>query len=819
MIRNYILIVLRHLSHQRIYALINILGLAFGMAVSFLIILLVRHELSYDQFHKNADRIYRVVEHTVFAGDATDDIMMPYPLADFLEQKMPEVEKTIRILHGSHKLVSYDTISYTASNFYYADPSFFEVFSFPLLEGNPHQVLQEPFTIVITESTARKYFGSTDPVGKNLHLDNGWNFRITGICADVPSNAHFHFDFMASYKGILHALQVPEDYWGKMVGAIYVLLREKNELPEAQKKLDYLTNTTLKSIITGSLSLTPDEFDRTGNQISLYLQPLTSIHLNSHALNELEPNSSRIYIYIFIILAVLILTVACLNFMNLGTARSSVRAREISLRKVMGANRTELIIQFLSESVVLSLLALILALVIIEVLIQPFSEITGRNLPSFFVHQNLVFIPWLILGTIVLGIVSGLWPALFLSTFRITSVLRGVNSEGRGAIQLRRSLVLSQFTLSLLFIICTMFVVQQVKFYHTKNLGFDKDNLLIVRRAYALMKNQDKIRQSLLDNPSITGVTFAYDVPGRNQTAYTVPFRQDSSSREPVHYLRYMAVDNEFARTLGLKMAAGTFFISDTTLHDRQIVINETAVHELGLSDPIGKKLYMFSDEKDKSGKERKEFYAFLITGIVRDFNYESLHTVIKPLVLFEEKSDYAQYLVLRYSPGEEDKVLPYLRKTWTRYLKGQPFEYFYVRSELDKQYHEEQMTARLLSLFSGLSIFIAILGLLGLVSFTADRKIREIGIRKSMGATVEGIIIDLVLQFLRCVFGSMLIAFPVAGIGIYFILRFFPYHISINLWIFAIAGIIAILISVVTVIFQSVKSARSNPAYALRYE
>jgi putative ABC transport system permease protein len=811
MIRNYILIALRHLSRQRVYVLINILGLALGMALSLLIVLFIRHEKSYDQYHPNADRIYRIAENAVFDKKNLGTLLLPYELAPWLNKNVPSVECAIHLLKGSHKLVYTDTVSLPASGFYYSDPQFFSVFSYPLILGNPDSALVKPFTIVLTQSIAKQYFGDANPLGQVLKLDNGWKFKVTGICKDVPSNSHFHFDYMASILGIEDALGIKSD-WMNHISLVYVLLRKNADVNELNNDLRKLVADRIIPAKADMLGLTPEKFQEMGNIVEYKLQPLTSIHLNSAFDGELEANSSSLYIYIFSILSLLILIVACINFMNLGTARSSIRAKEIALRKILGAARPELVVQFLAEAVVMSFLSLFLALVLMELLLQPFNFITGRSLEAF-TPENLTFIPWLLLGTLLLGIFSGLWPAFFMSKFGILPVLRGISGGLPGGFRFRKNLVLIQFTVTILFIICTLLVYEQVHFYQDKNLGFDKSHILVVQRAYALNEKKDKFRDFILRNPAITGVSYATEIPGEVMDNYIMPVRKDSSVNSTLFYIRITGVDQEYARTMGLQMLDGSFFSEDTSLHYFPVVLNQSAITQLKLENPLGKDLFI-------PAREGKKPETMKICGIIMDFHNESLRQEIQPLMLYKSNpGDHLQYMLVRYEAGMDLKVQEGLQTAWNQFLPGQPFETFFIRNKLDAQYAEERMTARLMGLFSLISILIAVLGLLGLASFMADRKVREIGIRKAMGASVGVVLKRLSAEYLNCILWANLIAFPLAYLTIYLWLNKFPYHITVNPWVFLLAASGAFVTGIITVFYHTMKSANTNPALALHHE
>lgn len=811
MFRNYIIVALRHLSRQRVFVLINLFGLALGMAFSILIVLFIRHEKSYDQFHDNSNRIYRITEKARLGSRDLGTLWMPYPLPSWLNQNVPGVESAIHLLKGSHKLVFSDSISLPASGFYYSDPAFFQLFSFPLLLGNPDSALSQPFSLVITRSTARQYFGTQNPLGKKLHLDNGWTFTVTGMCEDVPSNSHFHFDFMASLNGITEIAGIKED-WMNHVALVYVLLKKDVPASMLEQSLQQLVNENIIPGRAKMLGMTPKQFLASGNQVQFQLQELHSIHLNSHFDGELEANSSPLYLYIYSVVAALILIVACVNFVNLGTARYSVRAREIAQRKILGATKNELVLQFLAEAVTMTFLSLFLALALIELLISPFNLITGKNLEAFSL-SNLYFAPWLILGTLILGIISGLWPSLILSGVPVTTALRGLSGLERGGLRFRKMLVLLQFTVTLLFIIGSITIFQQVRFYREKNLGFDKTHIMVVQRAYALEKQKEKFREAILTDPAVTGVSFVTEIPGEGKENSIIPIRKGASETDSLSYIRITGVDADYARTMGLRMTAGAFFSESPDSNVEMVILNKAATRQLKMENPVGKTIFIPSIQKQKEEK-------LLICGVIDDFHFESLRNEVEPLLLYRSSpNDHLQYMLIRFEDGNAQNVLQETRKRWQQLLPGQPFETFFINDQLNEQYREENMTARLMGLLSLISILIAVLGLLGLSFFMADRKSREIGIRKSQGASVQRIILQLSLEYLSSLGWSILIAVPLSLAGMYFWLHQFPYHVLMSplTFVYAAAGIC--FTGLVTILYHTLKSAGTNPSIALHYE
>jgi len=710
------------------------------------------------------------------------------------------------VLMGSHKKVSYKDRQFSARSFYYTDASFFKIFTVPIIKGDPETQLSEENTVVITEETAERYFGEEDPIGQVLYLDNGWKFRITGVCGNVPVNSHMHFDFLASLKGL--PLGKGIESWNVNVLTTYVMLREGVKPVQIQ---DYLTKISEENVYPELDRLYSEEIGSLKGQIfEFYLQPLEDMHFTTDVSNQFEAGRQKIYLYIFSVLAGIILLIACVNYMNLSTARLSTRAREVALRKVMGASRRQIIAQFLSESVFFSILATFIALVIIELIARPFVIISGISIdPDSYHHWFLI--PILITGTLLVGILSGSYPSLFLSRFSVIRIMKGGNYKGERSSRFRGILVLVQFTLSIVMVISSMVIYNQVKYLQKKNLGFNKSNIVVIERAYVLEKQEKLFKEFLKRNPNILNTSITLALPG--ETTEKMPLYYTQGESRKIAYLTETGADDEFIETMQMHIVQGTNF--DTSKQSEkiwQILINESASRELGLENPLGVKLY-YKDNVMKG-------YEFMVTGVIKDYHFESLYEEIKPMFITRlEPGQHYQNLAIRLNGEDIPGSIDYIQKVWKKVTQNEPFDYYFLDKDLDMQYKEEERTAGIFGIFSFLAIFIASLGLFGLAAHTAELRTREIGIRKAMGASVRRIVLMLLAHFTRWVFWSVLVAFPVA----YFVMKLwlgrFAYHINIEIWFFILAAFLAVIIAVFTVSFQSFRSAKSSPIRALQYE
>lgn len=806
--RNYLIIAWRNLLRQRGFTIINIGGLAIGLATCIFILLFIRDELSYDRFHPKADRIYRLTSHGVFGAEAFHNPYLPAPAAAAIKADIPEVEQTLRLINRSARLVQVGEKRFNENGIFLADSTFFQIFGFRLLAGDPHTVLSEPHTVVITRSMAQKYFGTDNPLGKNLLFDSDQNYRITGICEDVPPQSHFHFQFLQSMESLEWS---HNNNWLANSFYTYVLLRPGQDATAVTERFQPFLEKHIGPQLQRMLGVSVDEFLASGQSYGYQLQPLTDIHLRSQLDDELETNGSLMHIRMFSAIALFVLLIACVNFMNLSTARSSSRAREVGIRKVLGAGRLQLIRQFLSESMMLVIISLVLALLLVELLLPAFNQLTGKSL-SFSLFESWYLLPVLLAFSLFVGVLSGSYPAFFLSSFRPIAVLKGRLQQGMKSGGLRSSLVLVQFSISIFLIIATAVVYHQLYYVQHKPVGYNKDQLLVIDRAYVLGSQRESFRNELLMQPGVRSASYTNFVPGPNDFN-TIAFKKKGASSDEVHPLALMETDAEYLKTMELELQQGRFFDAQAGKDSMNVLLNETAVKVLGLEPPLlGKKVSLTRLQDEQT--------SFTVIGILKDFHIESLHTAIRPLVARYLNADHeGRQLMIRVQGQNLKQSLQMIESKWTSFLPAQPLEYYFMDQRLNHLYANERLSGKLFLIFAGLAIFVACLGLYGLASFTTEKRTRELGIRKVLGAPVCSLIRMLSLEFAKWVLIANLLAWPLAWYLMNDWLNQFVYRIAIGWWVFIGAALLAFGIAMGTVGVQAWRAAMANPVDALKYE
>ena len=809
MLKNYLKIALRNIIKHKSTSAINIAGLAIGIACSVLILLFVTHELSYDKFHEKADRIYRLA---VKASIGDTKINQAYSSSETFRRLLvdfPEIEKGVKFLNLGKTPVILDEETFYESKFYAVDATFYEIFTFPLIQGDPETVLTDPHTMVLSQDTAMKYFETTDVVGRVIKADFGRygglvDFKITGVSENVPDNSHFYYDLLVSSSSF--PSYINNTGWSSNNFITYLLLEEGT----SQVWFDERLKEFNRKHMTSEEQMSDEDYDAwlaQGNFWDYYLQPITQIHLNSDLNGEFEPNGNKTYVYIFSVIGVIILLIACINFMNLSTAKSSLRAKEVGLRKVVGSSRNKLMRQFLSESILLSFIALGLGLIIIQVLLPAYRNLIGRELHMHY-FDNLIVIPSLLALGLIVGIVSGSYPAFFLSSFKPISVLRGNTGMGKGSSLLRNILVIVQFAISIFLIIGTFVIFQQLKLLQNTKLGFEKEQVLVVRNPGALANNVVPFKAALRNNTSIVDVSGSNTLPGEGFS--NIGFGAEGVEKN--FTLNLCVCDYDFLKTLKLELEQGRFFSKEFSTDSHAAILNEKAATLLSWENPIGNKINNWSRNRGN----------FTVIGVIKDYHYESLHKEIRPQVLFLSGGYYKNtesYISVRITTENVNDTINFVGNTWNEFAPGKPFEYSFLDTDYDNLYVNEHQTRTLFSIFSFLAIFIACLGLFGLASFIADRKSKEIGIRKILGASVPRIVRKLNQSFVRWVLIANLIAWPAAWYIMSKWLENFAYRIHLSWWMFASAAVLAILIALLTVSFQTIKAALRNPVDSLRYE
>jgi putative ABC transport system permease protein len=806
MLKSYLTIALRILRKQKIYTVINIAGLSIGMACSLFIFLWVLDELSYDRYHANADRIFRVIKHGRGGGEEYFTALSPTPLAQALKNEFPQILEATRISDDSARFFRYQDKGFNESRVVFADANIFEVFTIPLLSGDPETALVKPRTIVITQSMAQKYFGDEDPVGKTLQMDENTDILITGVAEDIPHNSHFHYDFIGSIATFNQSLT---QEWLLPVLYTYVLLEDGIDPAVLDPKLIRIIEKYYAPHFESTFGFTYEEDLASGGFSKIHLQPITDIHLHSHMIYEIEPNSDFRYIMVFSIIAVFILFIACINFMNLSTARSSIRAREVGMRKVLGSRPAQLVRQFLLESTLLSLFSLAISLVLVEIFLPLFNKIAAKDIdPAFF--SNWRILPATIGVILVAGFLAGIYPAFFLTSFRPISVLRGkLQAEVKNPF-VRNGLVLFQFTISIILLIGTFVVYSQMQFVRNKQLGFDKEHIVIVPRAHVLAQRGEALKQELIRYAGIRSASISSSYPGKG-FAY-LAYKQLDAPGDETHSMGTFITDHDFVETFGLEVVEGRYFSADASREKDTVVLNETGVRQLRLKNPVGQRI---------RGPEKDQYKTLTVIGILKDGHFHSLHSKIQPIGIrhLVAGGTRTRFLSVRLNPGNIGNALAFLKDKWEEFVPERPFEYMFLEEDLDRLYKTEWRTGHLMTGFAILSIIIACLGLFGLVAFSAEQRSKEIGIRKVLGASSARIILAYSKEFAKWVILANAIAWPIAFYLMSKWLENFAYRTSIALWTFLLAAAMVLLIALVTITFQVIRAAQANPVDSLRYE
>jgi len=806
MIKNYLKVTLRNITKHKAYSFINIAGLAIGMAASVLILLYVRDELSFDRYHENADRIYRVAMEGIIQGRHIRSATSPAPMASTFIEEYPEVVNATRLWDSYRVLIDYESKRFYEDRFFWADSTVFDVFTLPLIKGDPSTALMHPNTVVITEEMARKYFGDDDPVGKILQYDNRVDYEVTGILADIPSTSHFQFDFLAS---ILTEPRAASPLWISSSFFTYILLQDGYEPSLLEAKLPNLVRKYVGPQVENALGITWDEAVASGLSMTYFLQPLTDIYLRSDVENDMAPMSDISYVFILTAISVFVLLIACFNFMNLATARSSNRAKEVGLRKVMGSDRGRLIRQFLGESVLLTLISLLLAILLIYLALPFFDQLSGKSLSLD--RTSILLLIGIAVGV---GLFAGYYPALVLSSFQPVTVLKGQTNTGAGGSWMRNTLVVIQFAISIMLLIGTGIVFRQLNFMRQYELGFAQEQVVVIPIESEDARQQfESIRSELIQHPAVQHVAASNVIPGRFNS--NGMFRLEGSQTGEVHSMRVLRVSHEFLETLDIDTVTGRSFSRDfSTDGSTSLLLNNAAVRYLNRlpEEVVGKQI-----ENMAAGPDGEDI-PYTIIGVVKDFHFESLHRNIKPLAIRVDPSGF-YYLSVRISPERIPETLAFLEEKWQAFESGHPYRYFFLDEDFDRLYEQEERLGRLYSYFAVLTIVIACLGLFGLASFITEQRTKEIGVRKVLGASVISVLVLISKEFTKLVAIAALLACPIAYLIMTRWLQNFAYQIEMPLGIFIQAGLAALVIAWLTVGFRSVKAAIADPIKSLRYE
>lgn len=808
MIYYNIKIAIRNLIKYKFYSFINIVGLAIGMATCLLILLFVQDELNYDRYNDKADRIYRVIADFKMGGNVFVTPNLGAPTAEALVNDFPEVEKTVRLQQGGTWFVRYGEKSFKETSVIIADSTFFDIFTIPLLEGDPKTALIKPNTLVLSKKMASKYFGDDDPLGKTLRLDNREDYTVTGVFKDIPSNSHFHAEFILS-------LQIDpggsNDYWlGNMNYITYILLQKNYNYKNLEAKFPLMVKKYIGPELLMYTGNSLEDFLSKGNKAGFYLQPLTDIHLYSDLLGELEPNGDIKYVLIFSAIAVFILLIACINFINLSTANSSGRSKEVGIKKVLGSDRKELVKQFLTESVLMSLLAMIIALIIIVPVLPYFNNLSGKELTISYL-TNYQFLIGIIILTLFIGFIAGSYPAFFISSFKPVSVLKGKLRSGTRSGYLRGSMVVFQFAASIIMIIATIIVFNQLNYIQNKKLGFNKEHSVIIHDTYILDDKVQSFKNEITKDTRIISGTVTSALPVESSGSINGTFRDGRTDDEKLVPMASWSVDYDYVPTLGMEIIKGRNFSREFGSDSNSVIINEAVAKHFEWKDPIGKRLSQYT------AADGSEIRTYTVIGVVKNFHYESLKNSIGPVILFLRPR--TSYAVFRFKGENTAGVIDFIEDKWNEFAPGQAFQYSFMDEDFNNMYKAEQKIGDIFSTFAFLAIFIGCLGLFALAAFTAVQRTKEIGVRKVLGASVPNVLLLLTKEFLKWILIANVIAWPIAYYFMNNWLKDFAYRIEISWWVFFLAGGIALLIALFTILFQAIKAAIANPVDSLRYE
>jgi putative ABC transport system permease protein len=789
MLKNLIKTAFRHILKHFGYSILNIIGLTLGISSALFLIIYVSDEVSYDRYHENADRIYRVSSKITEPDDQFTWNVAQIPFGPQVVQDYPEVQSFVRFINMPRALYKYEDNEFNEENFYYVDSTLFDIFTYEVIRGEVKSALMEPNKIILTEKIAAKYFGDTDPIGKTLSAGNNV-YEVTGIIRDVPFNSHFRFDALASRNNLPKQLGT----WGNFGVFTYLLFPENFDVTAFETKMQAMYDAYMKPIF-GPLNI----------KIEYILEPITRIHLFSTNAGEPEPTGSITYVYIFAIVALFLVLIAAMNYMNLATARSTRRAREVGLRKVVGSRRGPLIMQFLSESTFFTIISLIISIVLLIVLLPKFNMLAGKSFGLQVVHSPAVLLS--LLGIIlVVGILGGSYPAFFLSRFSPVTVLKGEITQGSAGSLFRKILVVIQFSISVIMIICTMVVFRQLNYLKTMDQGFDQKNVINLQLNRGMGQKYPVLKEALLGNPNISYVTSTNTAigEGSGKVIFNVETDQGMSQRG----INFAVVDHDFVDALGIKIVDGRDFQEDMPSDTLTgVVVNETFVKRMGWADPIGKKVEL-GDENTIRAR---------VIGVMKDYHQTGMYNEIESLLLIYRTLNNVVYVKLQ--DRDIQQTLKYIENKWMEVFPDQPFTYTFLSERFNRQFEADEKRGFIFTLFTILAILIACLGLFGLASYMVEQRTKEIGIRKVFGAN-ENIILRLISRdFLLLVTVSIVIAFPVAYYFMHNWLQNYVYRTSIGLTLFVIAALLTILITFITISYKAYQAAIMNPANSLKTE
>ena len=810
MLRFNLIIAFRNLNKYRFYSMLNISGLAIGLATCIFITLFVLDELSYDKFHPDHERIYRVASDLKFNDNEFNFPVSPAPMAEAFPKDFPEIEKAGKMRRYGTALIKKGDVYYKQNEVYYATQGLLDVFRFPVVYGTLENAISQPNTIVLSHSAARKVFGETDPVGETVQLDDWLTVKVAAVYQDLPRNSHFHPQVLIS--SIEHDRQ-DNGVWLSNNYYTYFKLNENNDEAGLEEKFETVYERYFGPQLQDMVGVSYDDLIAGGSRVHYYLQPVGDIHLKSNLAIEIEANGSMDYVYIFGAIAAFILIIACINFMNLSTARAAVRAKEVGMRKVLGSVRGQLIGQFLTESVLFSFLAGLIALALVVALLPYFNNFTGKQV-GYLLWDNLAVWGYLLLAILLIGVMAGLYPAFYLSRYQPTQVLKGSHLAGQKASWFRNILVVFQFATSLFLIVGSFTVYNQLKYTQTRDLGFDKERVVVLSNVANLQGKAQVLKQELMKNPAIRQASITYFYPLSDSRADSPFMPKEGGTLESSVSCQTWSVDFDYVKTFDMKIVQGRDFDRNMPSDSTGILINETAARRFGLENPVGQQIKIVG-EGEFSIEGRQEW---TILGVVKDFHFESLRNGVVPVLLYISKNS-ADYMALKVQSPNLSQTMAEVEEAWKQISPNIPFEYHFLDQSFEAKYRAESQLGAVFTIFSGLAVFIGCLGLFGLSAYTAERRKKELGIRKVLGASVFGLVKLLFSEFSVLLLVAIAVAVPLAWLAMEAWLNDFAYRMQLGAGSFILASLMVVLIGLLTVSIQSLKAAKSNPVNNLKYE
>ena len=807
MLKNYIKIALRSLAKNKAYSIINIVGLCVGLVSCILILLYVQNELSYDRFYENQENIYRVGLERVYPDHTSYYAIIPGGFSEVFAEEIPEVNKSTRLIGFPNfaNIVEYENKLFEENYVFFADSTFFEIMDFEILQGDPSQALTNPGNIILTESTAEKYFGNENPIGKTLQINNN-DVLVSAVMQDVPENSHIKFDFLQSSSN-LGFLQNPN--YTSFSSYTYLELVDGADPSEIEAKIAPLVTKYASGQIERNLGVSYQNYLAAGNGYNYFLQNISDVYLHSNMESEIKPVGSITYVYILSVIAGFILLIACINFINLATARSGERAREVGVRKVMGSERSQLIRQFLTESVLVSFTSMLFAILVIQAVLPFFNNLADKNL-SLDLFSNISIVLVLIGFTVVVGVLAGLYPALYISSLKAVEVMKGKFQSNAKGKWLRNGLVVLQFSISIILISGTLVVNDQMDFIQNKRLGFDKENVMVIENLFNI-EQSEAFKQSLENMSEVKSVGASSDMPG----GYFFGVQLQQSGDPDLYTQKGLSIDDNYIETMNINLLSGRSFSEDFS-DSLNLILNEAAVESMGLENPIGARV-----TSSNTVNNEQVTSVFTIIGVVENFNFESLRTGITPLVLFSTESaiGFEGVAAVRLATNNFNATISDIEQSWKNFNPDQPFSYTFLDNDLAQLYEAEQTSGKIFGVFAIIAILIACVGLFGLAAYIAFQRTKEIGVRKVLGASISNVVLLLSKDFAKLVGISFLIATPVSWFLMKGWLSNFAFRTELSVFTFLIAGLLAFSVAIFTISYQAISAAVIDPVKSLKSE